>query len=104
MVCNGRALQNVQMYKLNMVLDVHPYAITAPSKTGGRWQTYVKEGDKRKIIRASSKEKLMDKLYTAYFVQNGVSGMTMDKLFYEWLAYKECITNSMNTIRRHEQH
>lgn len=41
MVCNGRALQNVQMYKLNMVLDVHPYAITAPSKTGGRWQTYV---------------------------------------------------------------
>ena len=32
MVCNGRALQNVQMYKLNMVLDVHPYAITAPSK------------------------------------------------------------------------
>lgn len=51
MVCNGRALQNVQMYKLNMVLDVHPYAITAPSKTGGRWQTYVKEGDKRKIIR-----------------------------------------------------
>jgi hypothetical protein len=43
MVCNGRALQNVQMYKLNMVLDVHPYAITAPSKTGGRWQTYVKE-------------------------------------------------------------
>lgn len=50
MVCNGRALQNVQMYKLNMVLDVHPYAITAPSKTGGRWQTYVKEGDKRKII------------------------------------------------------
>lgn len=25
MVCNGRALQNVQMYKLNMVLDVHPY-------------------------------------------------------------------------------
>lgn len=104
MVCNGRALQNVQMYKLNMVLDVHPYAITAPSKTGGRWQTYVKEGDKRKIIRASSKEKLMDKLYTAYFVQNGVSGMTMDKLFLEWLAYKECITNSMNTIRRHEQH
>lgn len=67
MLCNGRALQNVQMYKLNMVLDVHPYAITAPSKTGGRWQTYVKEGDKRKIIRASSKEKLMDKLYTVYF-------------------------------------
>ena len=30
--------------------------------------------------------------------------MTMDSLFHEWLSYKECITNSMKTIRRHEQH
>lgn len=104
MVCNGRALKNVQMYKVNMVLDVHPYAITEPSKIGGRWQTYVKEGDKRKIVRASSKEKLLEKLYTVYFVNNGVSSMTMDSLFHEWLSYKECITNSMKTIRRHEQH
>ena len=30
MVCNGRALQNVQMYKLNMVLDVHPLSYCSP--------------------------------------------------------------------------
>ena len=30
--------------------------------------------------------------------------MTMDALFREWLSYKENVTNSIKTIRRHEQH
>lgn len=91
--------------KANMVLEVHCYAITEPSSSQGRWQTYVKkEGDKRKIIRCSSYSQLINKLFEFYFPQIDLSGMTMDTLFYEWLSYKECITDSLKTIRRHEQH
>lgn len=104
MVVNGRVLKNMQKYKTEIVLEVHPYALTEISKGKRRWQTYVKEGDSRKLVVASVYENLIEKLYDFYFVQNGTSFLTMEKLFQEWLAYKECITNSPNTIRRHEQH
>lgn len=104
MVLNGRALKNMQKYKIEMVLEVHPYALTEITKGKHRWQTYVKEGDSRRLVVSAVYEKLMEKLYEFYFVQNGSSSLTMEKLFREWLAYKECITDSKNTIRRHEQH
>ena len=104
MVLNDRVLKNMQNYKLNKVFEVHAYAITRPAREGSRWQTHVMIGKKRMSVRAATQDKLIDKLYNFYFVQNGVAVLTMDALFREWLAYKECITDSMKTIRRHEQH
>ena len=41
--------------KKDQVRKLHTYTITAPSKEGGRWQTYYKDKDgKRKIIRAQT--------------------------------------------------
>lgn len=104
MVDNSRVLHNLNMNKRIAVLERHTYAITEPPASGGRWQTYVKESDKRRIIRAATYDGLIEKLYDFYFLRGGSSVLSMDALFYEWLKYKECITNSMKTIRRHEQH
>lgn len=104
MVNNSRVLHNQNMDKRISVLEYHSYAITEPPTENGRWQTYIKEGDKRKIIRTSTYEKLIEKLYDFYFVHGTTNGLTMEQLFYEWLSYKESITDSMKTIRRHEQH
>ena len=103
MLTTSRALKNMEAYKVKTVLEVHPYVITELS-SDGRFQTYIRLYGKRKLIRASTYEKLIEKLYDFYFLQNGNSALTMDKLFSEWLCYKESITDSMKTIRRHEQH
>lgn len=94
----------MQQCKAEQVLKIHPYAVTRLSGSDGRWSTHVTGSTKRKTVRASTYEGLMDKLYDFYFLQDGVSVLTMDKLFHEWLSYKECITDSPGTIRRHEQH
>ena len=96
------------MQRMNIekrILDLHHYTITPPKNEKDRWQTYVKpEGRKRKVIRDSSYDGLMDKLFNFYF--NGVSfdSLTLGHLFEEWIEYKSTITESPNTIRRHEQH
>ena len=63
------------MQRMNIekrILDLHHYTITPPKNEKDRWQTYVKpEGRKRKVIRDSSYDGLMDKLFNFYF--NGVS-------------------------------
>lgn len=87
------------------ILDIHPYKITEPKGERGRWQTYVKnDGEKRKILRASTKEELFQKLYEFYYCSQKRHIPTMQELFEEWLSYKEDITDSANTIQRHEQH
>lgn len=72
---------------------------------GGRWQTRFKEADgKQKNIKAPSKEKLLDKLVSMYFTDSYIDKLTFCGLYEEWLSYKEGITNSPNTIKRHKQH
>lgn len=88
------------------ILNIHPYQITKPKDEKGRWQTYVKRDgdDKRKIIRAPSYDSLLEKLFDFYYNDTQSHVFTMQQLFNEWLLYKESITNSSSTIRRHEQH
>ena len=102
MVQTSRVLQNQKMNTRISVPERHSYAITEPSTEKGRWQTYVRGSDKRKIVRAATYDELIEKLFHFYFGQTG--SMTMDALFREWLSYKENVTDSMKTIRRHEQH
>lgn len=91
--------------KKEQVKKQHPYAITPPTKEGGRWQTWYKGPDgKRKNIKAQSEDELWNKLIPIYFSNSHIDNMTFHELYEEWLEYKQTITNSPNTIKRHKQH
>lgn len=98
-------LDIVMATKRERVKKIHPYAITPPQKEGQRWQTWYRaEGEKRKNIKAYTEEDLLDKLYAIYFPVAHIDKLTFHELYVEWLAYKETVTNSPNTIVRHRQH
>ncbi len=87
------------------VLKQHPYAITPPSTSGGRWQTFYKdENGNRKNIKATSEKLLIKKLVKIYSANQYIDKITFIDLFNEWIVYKESVTNSPNTIKRHHQH
>lgn len=87
------------------VRKMHPYAITPPTAKGGRWQTYYRdEKQNRKIIRAQSEESLLEKLVLVYFSKTHLDKLIFHELYQEWLEYKKTVTDSPNTIKRHEQH
>lgn len=91
--------------KREQVRKIHTYAITPPAKEGGRWQTCYKGSDgKRKNIKAQTEDELLDKLIPIYFQNSHIDKMTFYELYEEWLEYKQSVTNSPNTIKRHKQH
>ncbi|MCD8097402.1 MAG: site-specific integrase [Lachnospiraceae bacterium] len=88
-------------------LHTEHYSITAPNpdKPKSRWQTsYKTEDGKRHNIKASTKEALLDQLIKLYSGQLNFDKLTFYSLYKEWLEYKTKITESRNTIKRHEQH
>lgn len=98
-------LDKLMSIKVEHIKKMHPYSITPPSTTKGRWQTYYKGKDgKRKIIRAQTEQELLSKLETVYFQNSYLGKMTFYGLYEEWLEYKRTVTNSPNTIKRHKQH
>ena len=91
--------------KREQTRKIHTYAITPPAKEGGRWQTCYKGADgKRKNIKAQTEEELLDKLIPLYFQNSHIDKLTFYELYEEWLEYKQTVTNSPNTIKRHKQH
>lgn len=97
------AIMNAKKEKL--LSKMHPYKITEPKSEGGRWQTYYKDANgERKIIRAQTKDALLEKLIPIYFQESHLDKFTFADLFSEWLEYKKTVTDSPNTIKRHEQH
>ena len=90
--------------KKEQVIKNHSFAITEPTDTNPRWQTYFKESDgSRKLVRAKTKDELYDKLVPLYFSDASINKMTFEDLFKEWLAYKTELSNSSNTPMRHRQ-
>lgn len=93
------------LMKIKEVLNMHPYAITPPKTENGRWQTFYKDSnEERKNIKAPTKEKLIKKLVEIYSSDLHAENLTFYSLYTEWLTYKKTVTNSLNTIKRHEQH
>lgn len=91
--------------KREQVKKIHPYAITPPSSEKGRWQTFYKKATgERKNIKAQTEEKLLDKLIPVYLSDSHIDKLTFHELYREWLDYKRSVSNSPNTIKRHEQH
>lgn len=98
-------LDTLMSTKREQVRKIHNYALTPPAKNGGRWQTCYKGADgKRRNIKAQSEEELLDKLVSIYFSNSHIDKMTFHELYEEWLEYKQTVTNSPNTIKRHKQH
>lgn len=97
--------ESIMASKKEKVIDMHPFAITPPSEKNSRWQTYYKVANgNRKLIRAQSKEELLDKLIPIYFPKQDIDNLTFYSLYEEWLDYKSTVANSPNTIIRHKQH
>lgn len=98
-------LDKLMSTKREQIKKLHPYAITPPATENGRWQTCYREADgKRKNIKAQTEEELLDKLIPIYFSNSYIDKLTFNELYVEWLEYKKTVTNSQNTIKRHEQH
>ena len=95
------AIMNAQKEKL--LSRMHPYKITEPKSEGGRWQTYYRDASgERKIIRAQTKDALLEKLIPVYFQEPHLDKFIFSDLFSEWLEYKKTVTDSPNTIKRHK--
>ena len=94
----------VEMKEKELMLKQHPYSIR--QLPDGRWQTYFADPQKgkRKEVRAASEEKLVNKLYSLYKEARHIEKLKMTDLYEQWLEYKKTITESENTIKRHEQH
>lgn len=98
-------LDIVMQKRKEEIKKMHPYAITPPKETGGRWQTSYRDKDgKRKNIKARTEEELLEKLIPVYFPKTHLEKLTFHGLYEEWLQYKATVTNSPNTIKRHKQH
>lgn len=96
-------IMNAQKEKL--LSKMHPYKITEPKSEGGRWQTYYRDAKgERKIIRAQTRDALLEKLIPIYFQESHLDKLIFSDLFSEWLEYKKTVTDSPNTIKRHKQH
>lgn len=96
-------IMNAQKEKL--LSKMHPYKITEPKSENGRWQTYYRDANgERKIIRAQTKDALLEKLIPIYFQESHLDKFIFSDLFLEWLEYKKTVTDSPNTIKRHTQH
>lgn len=98
-------LEILMVTKIKKTKKLHPFSVTPPKAEGGRWQTYYKDvSGKRKCMKASTEDELWEKLAFIYLSNQYIDNMTFYELFEEWLDYKRNITNSPNTIKRHEQH
>lgn len=104
--CVNHVSGNDMRKKIDYIKEIHPYKLTKPSKEGGRWQTVYKDNltGKLKNVKASSEEKLLEKLVPVYFSKMHIENITFHELYQEWWSYKQTITNSPNTMKRHEQH
>lgn len=82
--------ESIMASKREQIRKIHPYAITPPTKDGGRWQTCYKDSNgNRKNIKAQTCDELLDKLIPIYSDQMNLDKTTFFDLFNEWLEYKK---------------
>lgn len=106
-IFTDNVLEAIMNARIEQIFKTHPYKITEPKSEKGRWQTYYRDANgERRIIRAQSRDKLLEKLIPIYFQESSlhIDKLIFSDLFLEWLEYKKTVTDSPNTIKRHTQH
>lgn len=95
-------LEIIESMKKEKVLSIHPYTITAPNNSKGRWQTFVKsETGIRQKISATTEKRLIEKLYYHYFEENAV---TLETFYPKWLEKRREEGVSARTVQRNDNH
>lgn len=99
---SDEVLELLNHMKKEKVLSIHPYTITAPKSSSGRWQTYIKDdSDKRQKVSSTTEKGLYLKLYEHYF---SATTHTISSLYPEWLERRRETGVSPRTVRRNEDH
>ena len=73
-----------EMDERKKYLDMHVSRIW--QSTDGKWYTYLPNGEKRRLIKRSTKENLEDAIYDFY--KNDTDTQTLEKTFWEWVNKK----------------
>lgn len=98
--------EQVEMKKRNELLEKHPYKIWEGKD--GKWRTYLPDEEKgRKLLKRNSKQEI-ELCVINYIQQNSeenikkkiANNMTLQKIFPQWLDYKQIHTNSTSYIKR----
>ena len=90
--------------KRKQIIDNHPYAIFQTKD--GRWRSWLPDSEKkdgRRQIAKSSLDKLYDAIIDYYEVQEDglrLSGITLEKLYPQWLEFKSLHTTADSYIYR----
>lgn len=93
------AMRQAEQEKI--IQEKHPYAITQGKD--GRWRTYIKTNDGRKLIAKATLEKLNNTLYEHYKVVDAEAtngSITLKQLYPKWLEYKSLHTDAKTYILR----
>lgn len=98
--------EQVEMKKRNELLEKHPYKIWEGKD--GKWRTYLPDEEKgRKLLKRNSKQEI-ELCVINYIQQNSeenikkkiANNMTLQKIFPQWLDYKQIHTNSTSYTKR----
>lgn len=97
--------EQIKMQRKVKILKNHPYEIYQGKD--GKWYTYVKSDDGRKKIKAVSREKIEDKLFSLYEEKEKEEKkkeiITVEEIFQKWIDWK--LDNreiSMQTYERYD--
>lgn len=95
-------LEIIESMKKEKVLSIHPYSITTPNDSKGRWQTFVKsETGSRQKVSATTEKRLFEKLFYHYFEENAV---TLETFYPKWLEKRREEGVSARTVQRNDNH
>lgn len=95
-------LEKFQMKKRQKILENHKYAIWENHKEG-YWYTHLPDEtrkDHRRTIKRKTEKQLDDAIFKFYEELEAEKDITVEKLYLEWLPYKELHTRRSATMRR----
>lgn len=95
-------LEEFRMMKRQEILKNHKYGIWVNEKEG-YWYTHLPDDTKknhRRTIKRKTKKKLESAICEFYGTQEMKNDITVEKLYLEWLPYKELHTRRSTTMRR----
>lgn len=98
--------EKIEMTKRENYLNLHKQSYKTWQGTDGKWRTYLPDASKkdgRRLVKKVTEEKLNDAIVEYYQSLEDAASLnkiSLDRLFPEWLEYKQLHTNSTASVRR----